>query len=91
MNPNPFTEIENMLADLKRQLAENKQAPEWMTFDEVCDYLNLSKSNIYKLTMNNEIPLYKLGRILKFKKDEIDTWIISHRVKKSQLQGVEVE
>ena len=88
---NPFLEIEKMLADLKRQLAENRPASEWMTLEELCEYLNLSKSNIYKLTMNNEIPLYRLGRILKFKKSEIDSWISQHKVKKSELQGVEVE
>jgi len=88
---NPFAEIETMLVDLKRQLAETKSAPEWMTLDEVCIYLNVSKSKIYKLTMDNGIPLYRLGRLLKFRKDEIDGWIIQHKAKKSQLQGVEVE
>ena len=88
---NPFNQIEQMLADLKRQLAESKPATEWMTFDEVCDYLHLSKSSIYKLTCDNGIPLYRLGRILKFKKSEIDEWISQHKVKKTELQGVEVE
>jgi excisionase family DNA binding protein len=88
---NPFLEIEKMLADLKRQLAETKPASEWMTLDEVCEYLNLSKSNLYKLSMNNSIPLYRIGRILKFKKSEIDAWISQHRAKRTVLQGVEVE
>jgi len=91
MQQNPFETLERMIADLQRQLSEKNSGPEWMTLDELCDYLGASKSKIYKLTMINGIPLYRLGRILKFRRDEIDEWIGQHKTKKQSLQGVEVE
>jgi len=90
-NYNPFTEIQKRLDQLTDQVSGMQTNSEWMTLDEVCDYLNLSKSSIYKLTMKNGIPFYKLGRILKFKRAEVDEWIESHRVTKLSIQGIEIE
>lgn len=91
-NYNPFTALQKRLDDLDRKIDIISGSPaEWMTLDEVCDYLNLSKSSIYKLTMKNGIPFYKLGRILKFKRSEVDAWISEHKVKNTPLQGVEIE
>jgi len=90
-NYNPFTEIQKRLDQLTDQVSGMQTNSEWMTLDEVCDYLNLSKSSIYKLTMKNGIPFYKLGRILKFKRAEVDEWIESHRVTKLSIQGIVIE
>ena len=44
-------------------------------------YLKLSKSAIYKLTMERQIPHYKMGKRLYFKKEDIDEWITKGKVK----------
>ena len=46
-----------------------------MRAPNVCIYLNMKMSTLYQLTHKNEIPCYKKGKILYFKKDEIDQWI----------------
>ena len=43
--------------------------------DELCDYLHLSKSHIYKLTKDNKIPHYKNSKCLYFERKEIIDWI----------------
>ena len=91
MTQNPFDTIERQLIELRNQLSEKQSGPQWMSLDELCEYLGLSKSSVYKMTMADEIPLYRLGRILKFRRDEIDDWIIHHKIKKQSPQGVEVE
>ena len=51
---------------------------------EVASYLKMSKSAIYKLTMDRQLPHYKLGKILYFRKEEIDAWINKGKVKTQQ-------
>jgi excisionase family DNA binding protein len=53
-----------------------------MNLNQLCDYLELSKSHIYKLTSNQEIPHYKRGgKKLYFNKYEIDKWVLENKVK----------
>lgn len=55
-----------------------------MTIDELSAHLDLSKSYIYKLTSSNNIPYYKRGKRIYFKKADIDKWIFSNRVKTNE-------
>ena len=43
----------------------------FLLVDEASELLRTSKSTLYKMTMNNTIPHYKVGRGLRFKKDEL--------------------
>lgn len=53
---------------------------EYLNVGEVANYLRRSKSSIYKLVMNKQIPHYKTTGTLLFSKPEIDDWVISHKV-----------
>lgn len=54
---------------------------EIMNVKQLCNYSELSKSHIYKLTSNQEIPHYKRGgKKLYFNKYEIDKWVLKNRV-----------
>lgn len=52
-----------------------------MDVKDLLAYLKLSVSAIYKQTSTIEIPHYKSGKRLYFKKEDIDEWIFSHRIK----------
>lgn len=72
--------IENAIANLKiTNPVPTMSAP--MNVGEVSEYLKISVSSIYKLTSSSEIPHYKSGKKLYFKKDEIDEWVFSNRIK----------
>lgn len=47
-----------------------------LTMKEVCQYLDISQSLLYKLTCNGEIPHFKpRGKIIFFEKKELIKWI----------------
>ena len=52
-----------------------------MTVSDLAKYLAVSKSMIYKLVEEEEIPYIKIGKSLRFKREDIETWIESKRFK----------
>lgn len=48
---------------------------EIMTAKQLADYLQLNELTIYKKVQLGEIPVVKLGRSLRFKKNIIDKWL----------------
>lgn len=55
-----------------------------LNFNEACQYLELSKSYLYKLTSSRALPFYKpSGKKLYFKRKELDEWLLRNRSKSS--------
>lgn len=52
--------------------------PSLLTIEDVARYLNISVKTLYARV--DSIPHYKIGRLLRFKKEDIDRWIESNRV-----------
>ena len=53
---------------------------EFMNIDEVSRYLGIKKSNLYGKVERKEIPFYRWGRLIMFKKEEIDVFMDKCRV-----------
>jgi excisionase family DNA binding protein len=54
---------------------------EVLTSDEAAQYMGISKSYLYKLTMKKQIPHYKpLGKMCYFNREELEQWLQSNRV-----------
>lgn len=54
---------------------------EVLTSDEAARYLGVSKSYLYKLTMQQKIPHYKpMGKLCYFNRAELEQWLQSNRV-----------
>lgn len=47
----------------------------WMSVDEIANYLGVSKDTIYGWIAKREMPAHKVGRLWKFKSDEVDDWV----------------
>ena len=47
----------------------------YLSVDEIAEYLGIKKDTVYKWVAAKRIPAHKVGRLLKFKKDEVDEWI----------------
>src|SRR5574344_686994 len=51
-----------------------------LNMKEVCQYLDISQSLLYKLTCSGEIPHFKpRGKMIFFEKDELIKWIKANR------------
>jgi len=61
---------------------------EIMKFEEVMEYLNIGKNTLYRLLNNREISAFKIGKIWKIPKSEVDNYICESikigKIKKSQ-------
>jgi excisionase family DNA binding protein len=49
----------------------------WLSTDEIADYLGVKRDTIYKWIGRHNMPAHKVGRLWKFRKHEIDDWIVS--------------
>ncbi len=47
----------------------------WLSVDEIGVYLGVKRDTIYKWIREKGMPANKLGRLWKFKRDEVDAWI----------------
>jgi len=49
----------------------------WLSVEEIAQYLGISKDTVYTWINSKKMPAHKIGRLWKFKRDEIDEWIRS--------------
>ena len=54
-------------------------AIEWMNVEDAAKYLDISTSNLYSLAQQGRIPGHRLGKMWRFSKSEIDSWIRANR------------
>lgn len=75
--------IENALYSVKGTL----------NFKEAREYLDLSNSQLYKLTRNGDIPYYKpTGKLIYFNKQELDEWVCqNHSEEGAVCEGIIAE
>jgi excisionase family DNA binding protein len=48
---------------------------EYMNVNELSAYLGINRFTIYSKAIKGEIPRYKIGRLVRFKKVDIDRWM----------------
>lgn len=69
-----FQKLQKIETLLEKQIVLTK---EFLTLEEAAEYLNLSKSALYKITSRKEIPFYNPGgKKIYFKRLDLDNWII---------------
>ena len=52
-------------------------ADKWLTVEEICAHLSLSKDTVYKWIKEKQMPASKVGRKWMFKKEDVDHWVKS--------------
>lgn len=68
------------LARIEKALLGVKEV---LTLDEACVYTGISKSYMYRLTSQNEIPFSKSRKMIYFCRKTLDEWLIErpHKTK----------
>ena len=49
----------------------------WLSVDELAVYLGIKRDTVYKWIARRHLPAHKVGRLWKFRKEEIDAWVRS--------------
>ncbi len=60
---------------------------EVMTIKQVAAYLQLNVTTVYRLAQARQIPAVKVGRVWRFHKERIDTWLINSEESVSLSNG----
>jgi excisionase family DNA binding protein len=47
----------------------------WLSGDEICRHLGVSKDTVYKWIDKHDMPAHRMGRLWKFKVSQVDAWI----------------
>jgi excisionase family DNA binding protein len=53
----------------------NEMEDRWLSITEICKYLGVSNDTVYKWIDKHNMPAHRMGRLWKFKKNEVDEWI----------------
>ena len=51
----------------------------WLSVDEIAEYLGVSRDTVYNWINDREMPAHRIGRFWKFKRDEVDAWVLAGR------------
>jgi len=49
----------------------------WLSVGEIAEYLGIKRDTAYRWINEKCMPAHKVGRLWKFKKEEIDHWVKS--------------
>ncbi|MBN1459425.1 MAG: helix-turn-helix domain-containing protein [Armatimonadetes bacterium] len=47
----------------------------WLSVEEISDYLGVVKDSVYRWIERRGMPAHRVGKLWKFKKDEVDDWV----------------
>ena len=50
-----------------------------LTPQEVCSYLQIPISKLYSLSSTDSVPVYRIGRILRFRQSDLEKWLNENR------------
>lgn len=49
----------------------------WLSVDEIAAYLGIKADTVYKWIAEKKMPSHRMGRLWKFRKEELDDWVKS--------------
>jgi excisionase family DNA binding protein len=73
-------EVSKLLAPLLKKTEQGSGNDTIFNLKELSEYLNVPDTWVYRQTCDHNIPYYKLGGYLRFKKPEIDKWLEEKRI-----------
>ena len=80
-------ELESLINNSVRlALSEHNEKPTEakdaiLSIEEAGDYLHLAKQTLYGFTSKNEIPFFKKGKKLYFRKSDLQQWLLEGKQK----------
>lgn len=88
MNDILQTQIRDLQAALEQVAAGSGEV---LNFEQCLKVTGFSKGLLYRMTSCREIPHYKRGKFVFFKRSEVENWLLSNRVKTKEEIRKEVD
>lgn len=57
------------------QMKGRVMSDRWVSVEEIAEHLGVSKDTVYGWIAKKDMPAHKVGRLWKFKTDEVDGWV----------------
>jgi excisionase family DNA binding protein len=76
-----------MEAPMPESVAAMKSELGILTVHEVAEYLRISEAKVYRLVKQHRIPVVRIGRTWRFRKDLLDKWLIESAESSVHAQG----
>ena len=59
----------------------------WLSVEEIAEHLGVTRDSIYRWIERRGLPAHKVGKLWKFKKDEVDAWVRSGGTRDDESEG----
>ncbi len=63
----------------------------WLSVDEIAAYIGIKRDTVYKWIGDKNMPAHRIGRLWKFKKDEVDEWVRKRGARVEKSGGALIE
>ena len=64
---------------------QNDYDNRWLSLADLAAYLGIKQATVYKWIKRKGMPAHKAGKLWKFRKEEIDEWMLSGRAGKEDI------
>ena len=58
----------------------------WLSLKEITEYLGIRRETVYRWIEQREMPGHRIGKLWKFKKDEVDIWVKSGKAADAEVE-----
>ena len=58
---------------------------ELLSTEETADFLGISKNTLYEWIVQKRIPHLKVGRLVKFRREELDEWLKKRKQEENKI------
>ncbi len=64
----------------------------FLNTEDIAAYMKISKSLVYRLVNDHGLPCFKVGALIRFKKEEVDQWLENQKKgDRPESEGVQHE
>ena len=57
----------------------------WLSVEEIASYLGIKRDTVYRWINEKQMPAHRMGRLWKFRKEEVDDWVKIRRSCRNQI------
>ena len=66
---------------------KTKDVPVIWTVHDVAEYLRMSEAKVYRLVKDQQIPVVRIGKTWRFRKDLLDDWLSQSAQSSMKMDG----